>query len=163
MSELRRDIMARISQVENERRERERLASEERARQVASQEAAERRKSEGERIAAELVELLKSEGVPTLPIVNISNGETRTLGHGWHVFTGSEYMGDGASMPDTGFGLSTDGKPLADFRPNTQYILRPSVIATSQWVQFFEEEPFLNGVASLIAGHGPYRTDRTFG
>lgn len=164
-------IRSRIPQVENK-------LENERAEQARQHELRVRLQDEqntyGERsitVARRAAQLLLENHIPTTSIWARPEGRGPIVevGQGWHVVTMLAYQGSDMPPYQEHFGLNKDTHTLLRFS-RKQYIgekeekgqswdgiIFPTSLSPSAgMVDLLESDSFNNGLASLLAGHGPY-------
>lgn len=156
-----------MNQVAARRQRAQERAAREEARRRAEAEEQERVYEETDQrsrqLATAAMQLLINQSVPSIPIISQrKNGYLNEHGSGWHVYSFDD-LGDKSKKIEH-VGVSDRGELVIADRLTASHegVLRDGIISPRQEkdptrrVEILESEVFRKGLASLIAGHGPY-------
>ena len=184
MSDFERIIQQRVGELRGE--DRQRAAEEEAARRMREEKEARIaiEVAKARKLGSEVVQMLMKSGIETQPIWKLTAEDYRgrptnnesdnfvQIGEGWHIVSGNMYI-EGGIVGRFNTGINTDGDTFTfsafsnesfpnatspSYRPTTVIngLIQPEFARPESATSQFDFPSFQKGVASLIAGHGPY-------
>jgi hypothetical protein len=164
MSSFEDDVLGRISRVEADANLRQQQEAEARAREARMIRERQERVDRSIELSTKAARLLTDRAVRSVPVWVRSGPQMKQESSGWHVATMQEYRG--AELPTRSQFIALDARNRLLMFDHAQFgekgttykgIVFPREVPDGQGkLQLLESEAFMNGLASLVAGRGPY-------